>query len=55
VQQIERVAHADAVRLFHEPRNADYRALAARYRKVLVAGGAVLGIVRRRLVTAIGF
>ena len=35
VQQIENVAHADVVRLFHEPRNADYRALAARYRKVL--------------------
>src|SRR5438094_28010 len=35
VQQIENVAHADVVRLFHEPRDRDYRQLAARYRKLL--------------------
>jgi hypothetical protein len=37
VQQIENVAHADVMRMLHEPRNADYRQLAARYRKVLQA------------------
>ena len=37
VQQIENVAPADVLRLFHEPRDADYRALAARYRKLLKA------------------
>jgi hypothetical protein len=35
VQQIENVTPADVVRLFHEPRDQDYRQLAARYRKVL--------------------
>src|ERR671911_3058290 len=33
VQQIENTPHEDVLRLFHEPRNADYRQLAARYRK----------------------
>src|SRR5688572_12649028 len=37
VQQIENLAHADVMRLFHEPRNADYRQLAVRYRKLLQA------------------
>src|SRR5512132_2438198 len=35
VQQIENVGPAAIERLFHEPRDADYRQLAARYRKVL--------------------
>jgi hypothetical protein len=35
VQQIENVGPADVHRLFHEPRDADYKQLAARYRKVL--------------------
>ena len=35
VQQIENVAPPDVLRLFHEPRDADYQQLAARYRKVL--------------------
>jgi hypothetical protein len=35
VQQIENVTPADVLSLFHEPRDADYKALAARYRKVL--------------------
>ena len=35
VQQIENVTHEDVLRLFHEPRDQDYRQLAARYRKVL--------------------
>ena len=35
VQQIENVAHEDVLRLFHEPRDQDYRQLAARYRKLL--------------------
>jgi hypothetical protein len=35
VQQIENVSQADVLRLFHEPRDHDYRQLAARYRKVL--------------------
>ena len=35
VRQIENVAAADVLALFHEPRNADYRQLAARYRKLL--------------------
>jgi hypothetical protein len=35
VQQIENVSADDVVRLFQEPRNRDYRQLAARYRKVL--------------------
>jgi hypothetical protein len=35
VQQIENVRAADVRRLFHEPRDHDYRQLAARYRKVL--------------------
>jgi hypothetical protein len=37
VQQIENVSPADVLRLFHEPRNEDYRQLAARYRKALQA------------------
>jgi hypothetical protein len=37
VQQIENVTPADVSRLFHEPRDADYRQLAVRYRKVLQA------------------
>ena len=37
MQQIENLPHADVLRLFHEPRNADYRQLAARYRKLLPA------------------
>ena len=37
VQQIENVTPADVLRLFHEPRDADYKDLAARYRKVLQA------------------
>src|SRR5881397_155336 len=35
VQQIENVSPEDVLRLFHEPRDHDYRQLAARYRKVL--------------------
>src|SRR5256886_13583777 len=35
VQEIENVGPADVHRLFHEPRDADYKELAARYRKVL--------------------
>jgi hypothetical protein len=35
VQQIENVSAEDVLRLFHEPRDHDYRQLAARYRKVL--------------------
>src|SRR5947209_20364108 len=35
VQQIENVSPADVLRLFHEPRDQDYRHLAVRYRKVL--------------------
>ena len=35
VHQIENVTAADVRRLFHEPRDHDYRQLAARYRKVL--------------------
>ena len=35
VAQIENLAPADVLRLFHEPRNADYRQLATRYRKAL--------------------
>ena len=35
VQQIENMSDADVLRLFHEPRDQDYRQLAARYRKVL--------------------
>jgi hypothetical protein len=35
VQQIENVSPGDVLRLFHEPRDRDYRQLAVRYRKVL--------------------
>src|SRR4029453_18878676 len=35
VQQIENMSEADVLRLFHEPRDQDYRQLAGRYRKVL--------------------
>jgi hypothetical protein len=35
VRQIENMTAADVLRLFHEPRDHDYRQLAARYRKVL--------------------
>jgi hypothetical protein len=35
VQQIENVSAADVRRLFHEPRDLDYRLLAERYRKLL--------------------
>jgi len=35
VQQIENVSQDDVRRLFHEPRDLDYRQLAGRYRKVL--------------------
>jgi hypothetical protein len=35
VQQIENMPHGDVLRLFHEPRNTEYRQLAARYRKLL--------------------
>jgi hypothetical protein len=35
VQQIENMTDADVLRLFHEPRDADYRQLAGRYRKLL--------------------
>jgi hypothetical protein len=35
VQQIENLSEADVLRLFHEPRDRDYRQLAARYRKLL--------------------
>ena len=35
VQQIENVTDADVLRLFHEPRDADYKPLAVRYRKLL--------------------
>ncbi len=35
VQQIENVSAAEVLRLFHEPRDRDYRQLATRYRKLL--------------------
>src|SRR5262252_7451256 len=35
VQQIQNISQGDVLRLFHEPRDHDYRLLAARYRKVL--------------------
>ncbi|HZS33077.1 MAG TPA: chromate resistance protein ChrB domain-containing protein [Methylomirabilota bacterium] len=35
VRQIENARPADVLRLFHEPRDRDYRQLAARYRKIL--------------------
>jgi hypothetical protein len=35
VHQIENVSREDVVRLFHEPRDHEYRQLAARYRKLL--------------------
>jgi hypothetical protein len=35
VHQIENVSPGDVLRLFHEPRDRDYKLLAARYRKVL--------------------
>src|SRR5512144_902093 len=35
VHQIENMAAAELRRLFHEPRDQEYRQLAARYRKVL--------------------
>ena len=35
VQQIENLAEPDVMRLFHEPRDTDYRHLAGRYRKML--------------------
>ncbi|MGH7306689.1 MAG: chromate resistance protein ChrB domain-containing protein [Candidatus Rokuibacteriota bacterium] len=35
VQQIENVSPGDVLRLFHEPRDREYRQVAARYRKVL--------------------
>src|SRR6266851_3443825 len=35
VQQIENVTEEDVRRLFHEPRDQDYRQLAVRYRKLL--------------------
>ena len=35
VQQIENLTDADVLRLFHGPRDADYKQLAARYRKLL--------------------
>ena len=35
VQQIENVSPADVLRLFHEPRDRDYRQLAVRYRRLL--------------------
>ena len=35
VQQIENVGPGDVLRLFHEPRDRDYRQLAVRYRKML--------------------
>jgi len=35
VQQIENVTPADVLRLFHEPRDRDYRQLGGRYRKLL--------------------
>src|SRR5437588_2403800 len=37
VQQIENVSPAEVLRLFHEPRDQDYKQLAARYRKLLQA------------------
>ena len=35
VQQVENLGPADVLRLFHEPRDHDYRQLAARYRRLL--------------------
>jgi hypothetical protein len=35
VQQIETLTAEDVRRLFHEPRDRDYRQLAARYRELL--------------------
>jgi hypothetical protein len=37
VQQIENVTPADVLRLFHEPRDQDYKHLATRYRKLLLS------------------
>jgi hypothetical protein len=37
VQQIENMSETEVLRLFHEPRDADYRAMAVRYRKLLQA------------------
>ena len=37
VQQIDNVPEPDVLRLFHAPRDADYRHLAGRYRKLLQA------------------
>jgi hypothetical protein len=37
VQQIENMNDADVLRLFHEPRDDDYKQLAGRYRKLLQA------------------
>ena len=35
IQQIENMSEADVLRIFHEPRDRDYRQLALRYRRVL--------------------
>src|SRR5688572_33197193 len=35
VQQIENVSPAEVLRLFHEPRDRDYKQLTGRYRKLL--------------------
>src|SRR6058998_1053832 len=35
VQQIENVSPAEVLRLFHDPRDEDYKHLAARYRRLL--------------------
>ena len=51
VQQIENMAPDDVRRLFHEPRNGDYRQLATRYRKVLAEARPQ---VRRRAVPGCG-
>jgi hypothetical protein len=37
VQQIENMSETEVLRLFHEPRDADYRAMAVRYRTLLQA------------------
>jgi hypothetical protein len=49
VQQIENVSAEDVRRLFHEPREHDYRQLAARYRKLLQALEKKSGATRGRL------
>lgn len=49
VQQIENVSAAEVVRLFHEPRDEDYKQLASRYRKLLQGLDRKSAAARRRV------